>query len=714
MTSNTAQDILQKTFGYPAFRGSQQAIIDTVCAGSNAMVIMPTGGGKSLCYQIPSLLLHGCGVVVSPLIALMQDQVDALKQLGIKAAFLNSSQSWQEQQAIEQALRQNEIQLLYVAPERLIQPATLAMLQPLPIALFAIDEAHCVSQWGHDFRSDYLQLHCLQTYFPQVPRIALTATADEQTQQDILLRLQMTDAATFIAGFDRPNISYQIHDKNNARSQLLKFIRSEHGDDAGIVYCLSRKKVEATAQWLSEQGFDALPYHAGLPQEMRQFNQQRFLREEGVIIVATVAFGMGIDKPDVRFVAHLDLPKSIEAYYQETGRAGRDGKKAHAWMVYGLQDVIKLRQMMENSQANEEFKRIERYKLDAMLGLCEITSCRRQALLHYFGENTQDHCGNCDACLNPVITWDGTEAAQKALSCVYRTGSRFGVNHLIDVLRGADNDKIKQFQHHKISTYGIGSELSATQWRSVYRQLISRGLLTVDLQGYGALLLTDKCRPVLRGEETIHLRKDLSPATSNKKKAASNKHSLSGEDQRLWQALRECRKKLAAEHEVPPYVVFHDATLMEMLRYQPQSEAQMLKISGIGEQKLTRFGAAFIDTISDFVAENTTDQQASGIQQQKILQLCNGGFSAYSIAEQLQLKELQVYNILAELIEMAALPLNKAVQINDEQQRLIEQSLLDSGDLEDEPFNYKHCKELLGQDINGGILRCVRAHLLAH
>ncbi|NRB38295.1 MAG: RecQ family ATP-dependent DNA helicase, partial [Pseudomonadales bacterium] len=566
-------------------------------------------------------------------------------------------------------------------------------------------------QWGHDFRADYLKLHCLQTYFPQVPKIALTATADEQTQKDILLRLDIQHAKTFVAGFDRPNIRYHIHDKNNARSQLLRFIRTEHGEDAGIVYCLSRKKVEATAAWLVEQGFDALPYHAGLPQSLRQFNQKRFLREEAVIIVATVAFGMGIDKPDVRFVAHLDLPKSIEAYYQETGRAGRDGKKANAWMVYGLQDVIKLRQMMENSQADEAFKRIERYKLDAMLGLCEITSCRRQALLNYFGEHDTPPCGNCDACLNPTITWDGTEAAQKALSCVYRTGSRFGVNHLIDVLRAGDTEKIRQFKHQTISTYGIGKELSTNQWRSVYRQLISRGFLNVDLQGFGALLLTDKCRPVLRGEETVHLRKEMQ-APSTKKTAKAKSQNLSNEDQQLWQALRECRKKLAAEHEVPPYVVFHDSTLMEMLRYQPSNESQMLKISGVGEQKLQRFGHAFIDTIADFMADNHDDALASSQQQQKILQLCNAGFSAFSIAEQLQLKEFQVYNMLAELIEMAAIPLIKAVQLGQDQQKLIEECLLATGDLEDEPFNYKACKELLGQEINSGILRCVRAHLL--
>ena len=703
--------VLEKTFGYSHFRGDQQAIVDAVISGKDALVIMPTGGGKSLCYQIPSLIREGCGIVISPLIALMQDQVDALRQLGIRASYLNSSQTYEEQREIEQALKSGEIQLLYVAPERLVLPATLHLLQQIPVALFAIDEAHCVSQWGHDFRADYLQLHCLQTYFPQVPKIALTATADAQTRDDILLRLQLPDAQCFVAGFDRPNIHYQIHDKNNARSQLLNFIRQEHGNDAGIVYCLSRKKVDATAQWLSEQGFDALPYHAGLPQSLRQFNQQRFLRDESVIIVATVAFGMGIDKPDVRFVAHLDLPKSIEAYYQETGRAGRDGSKANAWMVYGLQDVIKLRQMLEGSQGDENFKRIERYKLDAMLGLCEITSCRRQSLLSYFGDDLTQPCGNCDACVNPAITWDGSEAAQKALSTVYRTGSRFGVNHLIDVLRGANTQKIQQFNHQKLSTYGIGGDVSADQWRSVFRQLISRAYLTVDLQGYGALLLTQKCKPLLRGEEVIHLRKvDLQ---KSKSKAGAKKHqSLSDQDKPLWQALRACRKKLATEHEVPPFVVFHDATLMEMLRYQPVNEEQMLKISGVGEQKLQRFGAAFIGVIIEHLGAGD-DELQSAQQQQKVLQLCTAGFGVYAMAEQLQLSEFQIYKLLAELIEAAAVSLHKVVPLDAPQLQCIEEALLSGGDLEHEPFDYHQVKEALGQEINSGVLRCVRAHILA-
>ncbi len=703
--------VLEKTFGYKSFRGQQLSIIETITQGQHALVIMPTGGGKSLCYQIPSLLRHGCGIVISPLIALMQDQVDALKQVGIAAAFLNSSQSYHEQQQVEQSLQQGHLQLLYIAPERLILPATLSMLKQQSIALFAIDEAHCVSQWGHDFRADYLQLHCLQTHFPEIPKIALTATADAQTQQDILKNLHLTEAKSFVAGFDRPNIHYQIHDKKNAKQQLLRFIRQEHSDDAGIVYCLSRKKVEATAQWLTEQGFDALPYHAGLPQPLRQFNQQRFLRDDSVIIVATVAFGMGIDKPDVRFVAHLDLPKSIEAYYQETGRAGRDGKAANAWMSYGLQDVIKLRQMLDNSDAEEHFKRIERHKLDAMLGLCEITSCRRQALLHYFGEALEKSCGNCDACLNPVITWDGTEAAQKALSCIYRSGSRFGVNHLIDILRGKLSDKIEQYQHQRLSTFGIGKSLSDHQWRSVYRQLIAQGFIRVNLQAFGALELTDQCRPLLRGDLRIQLRKDAATLNSPKKHN-TKQQSLSQQDQQLWQALRQCRKDLAQAQGVPPFVIFHDATLMEMLRYQPVSENQMLKISGVGEEKMARYGQAFIDVLADFLQHNSATNHET-LSAQKALQLCQQGLSIDAIAAQLQLNNFQTYKLMAELIEANAITLEKVIHLELAQQKLIEACLLESGDLDQEPFNYRAVQELLGHPVNAGILRCVRAHLLS-
>ena len=591
--------VLKDIFGYEDFRGPQREIIDELMAGRHALVLMPTGGGKSLCYQIPSLLRPGVGIVISPLIALMQDQVDALRELGVRASFLNSSLSADEQRSVLQSLRAGALDLLYVAPERLNQSATLDLLHSLDIALFAIDEAHCVSQWGHDFRVDYLQLSILQEQFPQVPRIALTATADDNTRAEIVERLGLGEARHFVSGFDRPNIQYRITQKQTPRQQLLRFLRREHEKDAGIVYCLSRKKVDDTAAWLVEQGFDAVPYHAGLSAEQRQRNQQRFLREDSVIVVATIAFGMGIDKPDVRFIVHLDLPKSLEAYYQETGRAGRDGEPATAWMVYGLQDVIMLRQMMDTSQGNEKFKRIERAKLDAMLGLCEITSCRRQALLHYFGEQTSAYCGNCDACLTPAPTWDGTEAARKALSCVYRTGQRFGVNYLIDVLLGAESDKIFQNGHQHLSTYGIGKELEGNAWRSVFRQLVARGYLNVDHATYGGLHLNEKSRGLLKGEERIDLRIDVQEVLAKPEKKSRSGHKVADADKQLWDALRQCRKAFADEKDVPPYVIFHDASLMDMVHYRPLTEQQFLSISGVGQSKLEKYGDAFLQVIRE-------------------------------------------------------------------------------------------------------------------
>lgn len=584
---NNAQDILQSVFGFQSFRPPQDQIIDSVIAGDDAMVIMPTGGGKSLCYQIPSLVREGCGVVVSPLIALMQDQVSALKLLGVRAAFLNSTLDPSEAAEIESDLRNGTLDLLYIAPERLNQNRTIALLQSATISLFAIDEAHCVSQWGHDFRADYLQLSMLAELFPEVPRIALTATADERTRGEIINRLGLEHGGHFIAGFDRPNIRYRIALKHNAKTQLLKFLKEEHPRDAGIVYCLSRKKTEEIAHWLTLQGFNALPYHAGLPTQTRATNQARFLREEGVIVVATIAFGMGIDKPDVRFVAHLDLPKTVESYYQETGRAGRDGMPADAWMVYGLQDVIKLRQMMSTSEGSEEHKRAEQHRLNAMLGFCEITSCRRQALLAYFDDHMPNPCGNCDTCLEPADTWDGTESARMALSTAYLTGQRFGVNHLIDVLRGSEGEKIFQFEHHTISVYGIGKALSNDQWRSVFRQLVARGLLSVDLERFGALRLEERCRPLLRGEETIELRRDLKQKTTKRQTRSPLPNDI---DVTLWEALRDCRRGFAEEQNVPPYVIFHDSTLQEMCVSLPSSLERLAEISGVGERKLEKYG----------------------------------------------------------------------------------------------------------------------------
>ncbi len=595
----SAQNILQTVFGYPSFRSPQDEIIQTVVEGGDALVLMPTGGGKSLCYQIPALIRPGCGIVVSPLIALMKDQVDALREVGVKASYLNSSLDSATANQVEQALVAGELDLLYIAPERLNQERTMSLLQHSSIALFAIDEAHCVSQWGHDFRADYLQLSILQEYFPDVPRIALTATADERTRAEIIHRLGLGEARQFIAGFDRPNIRYRIALKHNARQQLLRFLKDEHLEDAGIIYCLSRKKTEETASWLQEQGFKALPYHAGLNAETRADNQSRFLREEGVIVVATIAFGMGIDKPDVRFVAHLDLPKTVESYYQETGRGGRDGEPTDAWMIYGLQDVIKLRQMMEGSGGSEEHKRAEQHRLNAMLGLCEITSCRRQVLLNYFGDDLPEPCGNCDNCLEPVDTWDGTEAARMALSAVYRTGERFGVKHVVDVLLGSETEKITQHGHDKLPTYGIGKAIDNNQWSSVFRQLVARGFVCVDMERFGALRLEEKCRPLLRGDEQIELRRDI------KKKEAKRltKTFLSEDiDSALWESLRECRRELAAEQGIPPYIIFHDRTLQEMCVTVPQTMEQFGLLGGVGERKLDKYGPTFLQAINDHLA----------------------------------------------------------------------------------------------------------------
>lgn len=596
-----AVEILNSLYGYDSFRGHQAEIIEHVSAGNNALVLMPTGGGKSLCYQIPSLLRAGVGIIISPLIALMQDQVGAMQQLGVKAAFLNSTLSHSEQNELEQQLLSGQLDLLYIAPERLIKPYTLDLLSRCELALFAIDEAHCVSQWGHDFRTDYLSLSLLSERFPNIPRIALTATADIRTRKEIIERLSLTGSNAYISGFDRSNIRYAITNKTTPKKQLLAFLQ-QRKQDAGIVYCLSRKKVEDTAQWLSEQGFKALPYHAGLPAQLRQTHQNRFLREDGVIIVATIAFGMGIDKPDVRFVAHLDLPKSIEAYYQETGRAGRDGQPADAWMIYGLQDVVRLQQMVQGSDGSEQFKRTEQHKLEAMLGLCEVTSCRRKVLLSYFADEAPSQCGNCDNCQLPPVTWDATEAAQKVLSCIYRTGQRFGVVHVMDVLQGKENEKVLQHGHQKLSTFGIGSDIHEAQWRSVIRQLVVRGFLRVDLEGYSALQLTDRCRPVLTGEQLLHLRKEELKAPSTKKGSGKTykKSQIASEDQELWDELRECRKYLAEEHNVPPYLIFHDATLKEMLDTMPMSGTEFLTITGVGDSKLEKYGADFIEIISRY------------------------------------------------------------------------------------------------------------------
>ncbi len=598
---SSARDILKKVFGYPEFRGNQADIIQHVVDGNDALVLMPTGGGKSLCYQIPALARPGVGIVISPLIALMQDQVDAMLQLGVNAAYLNSSLDSQAALQVERDFLAGKFDLLYVAPERLLMPRFLQMLARVPIALFAIDEAHCVSQWGHDFRPEYVQLSILAEQFPDIPRIALTATADDPTRREIIEKLGLTQARQFVSSFDRQNIRYRIVQKQSAREQLNAFLSAEHKGDAGIVYCLSRKRVDDTAAWLQAKGWDALPYHAGMSNAERKKNQQRFIREEGCIVVATVAFGMGIDKPNVRFVAHLDLPKSMEGYYQETGRAGRDGLPANAWLTYGLGDVIMLRQMLDGSEANEQHKRLERRKLDALLGFCETTVCRRQVLLNYFGETFSAPCHNCDNCLAPVATWDGKIPAQMAMSCVYRTGQRFGVKHLIDVLLGKVTDQVERFQHQKVSTFGIGQAYTLAQWNSIFRQLVAANLLTVDMSGYGSLRLTEKSKPLLRGEHTIALRKDPDVSVKAAKTAAKvKKTKMSVPNDELWQALKTKRLELAKEQGVPPYVIFHDSTLLEIHAQKPTNLFDFVKISGVGQRKLERYGDAFIGVVLKF------------------------------------------------------------------------------------------------------------------
>lgn len=599
-----AQEILLKTFGYSEFRGKQEDIINHVIQGGDALVLMPTGGGKSLCFQIPALARSGTAIVISPLIALMQDQVDALLQLGVKAAFLNSSLDGHSAYQVEQDLLQGRLDLLYVAPERLLMPRFLELLADAQLALFAIDEAHCVSQWGHDFRPEYIQLSVLHERFPTVPRIALTATADDPTRREIIKNLSLGQAKQFISSFDRPNIRYRIVQKKNPKDQLHEFIESEHKGDAGIVYCLSRKRVEETADWLCEQGWDALPYHAGLSNSTRQKNQKRFIRDEGVVMVATVAFGMGIDKPNVRFVAHLDLPKSMEGYYQETGRGGRDGLPTNAWLAYGFGDVVTLRQMVDSSEADDQHKWLERRKLDALLGYCETTLCRRQVMLHYFGETYQAACGNCDNCLEPVATWDGKVAAQMAMSCVYRTGQRFGVKHLTDVLLGKNSPQVERFRHDKVSTFGIGQAYTPLQWSSIYRQLVAANLLAVDMNGYGGLRLTEKSGPLLRGEHTIALRNDPEPSGRKRKSKTSVKREQGQGQQQiphdaLWQALKSKRLELAKEQGVPPYVIFHDSSLLEIHRTKPRTLGAFAEISGVGESKLKRYADAFMRVVAE-------------------------------------------------------------------------------------------------------------------
>ncbi len=701
-----AQKILKTTFGYDSFRHSQQEIIQQLLDGKDALVLMPTGGGKSLCFQIPAIVRTGTAIVVSPLIALMQDQVDALRQLEIKAAFLNSSLSFKESQNIEQQLINNELDLLYLAPERLLTEQMLALLDRTQVSLFAIDEAHCVSQWGHDFRPEYQKLKILHERFPSIPRIALTATADQRTRDEIVLQLKLENAGIYINSFDRPNINYAITEGNNPKQRLWRFLEEKHPQDAGIVYCLSRKKVESIAEWLSDQGRLALPYHAGLPQELRQKNQQRFLREEGVIIVATIAFGMGIDKPDVRFVAHLNLPKSIEAYYQETGRAGRDGEPAHAWMAYGLQDVITLRQFMQDSKADEMHKRVEHHKLESMLGLCELITCRRHALLAYFDEKSKEKCGACDNCLNPPEKWDGSEAAQKALSSIYRTEQRFGVNYIVDILLGKIDERTQRNRHDQISTFGIGKEFSNAEWRSIFRQLIALGYIDIDMERHGALRLTEKCRPILRGEQKLDLRKQTKEEKLVKEK--KQKSTVRPQDEPLWEALRALRLELAEESGVPPFVIFHDSTLQDMVRKRPKTSDDMRRISGVGEQKLARYGQKYLSEIVKFPLDELLNNNLGATVNETLI-LYQQGMAIDQIAQQREVKETTIYTHLADAIEVGLLDVRDVIDLKDDE---YDEIVFSIESLEDEEKGrLKPVYEALDQEYDYGILRCVQASI---
>lgn len=703
-----AQRVLKDIFGYDSFRGRQGAIIERVARGGDALVLMPTGGGKSLCFQVPALLRDGLAVVVSPLIALMDDQVATLEELGVAAAALNSTLNAEEQRELAARIRRGEIKMLYLAPERLVQPRMLDFLRGLEIALFAIDEAHCVSQWGHDFRPEYLQLGQLAEQFPQVPRIALTATADKRTREEIVTRLHLQDAERFLSSFDRPNIFYRIVPKESPRKQLLAFL-AERRSDAGIVYCLSRKKVDEVAALLCENNFPALPYHAGLPAATRAANQKRFLNEEGLIMVATIAFGMGIDKPNVRFVAHMDLPKSLEAYYQETGRAGRDGLPADAWMAYGLQDVLMLKQMLQSSEGDERHKRLEHHKLDAMLALCEETRCRRQALLAYFDEEMPQPCGHCDNCVDGVQTWDATEPARQALSAIYRTGQRYGVGHLVDVLLGKDTEKVRSFGHDKLSVFGVGKGRSESEWRSLYRQVVARGLADIDLEGYGGLRLSDTCRPLLRGEVTLELRKELKPQTSSSRgtgSASPASQLVRGEEREQWEALRTLRRNLAQEHAVPPYVIFPDSTLLEMLRSKPTSMAEMGRVSGVGARKLERYGEAFLQVLAGG-GGGEAPREVADIRHE-LISLARAGMTPMQIAGQLQCSEKNVYSLLAEAIGEHQLSLEQALDLPEELMSEIQDAFLD-GEGELPPV-----AEIAGQftgRVPEGVLYCVRAAL---
>lgn len=706
-----AHSVLESVFGYKSFRLEQARVIETLLAGGDCLALMPTGGGKSLCYQIPALIRAGTGIVVSPLIALMQDQVDALRLLGVRAAFLNSTHDRDTAWRIERELQSGDLDIVYVAPERLVQERTISLLTDCKIALFAIDEAHCVSQWGHDFRPEYRQLRVLAERFATVPRVALTATADERTRQDIVSELKLENAATFISSFDRPNIRYTIAEMGSlsAREKLWSFIEAEHPKDAGIVYCLSRKSVEETAAWLSSKGRRALAYHAGLPAELRRAAQETFLKDDGVIITATIAFGMGIDKPDVRFVAHLNLPKSVEAYYQETGRAGRDGDPANAWLAYGIQDVVQLRQWIAQSDGSEAFKKVQRQKLDALIGLAELPGCRRQALLAYFGEKLAEPCGNCDNCLEPPQTIDGTILARKALSAVYRTGQTYGSGYVIDVLTGKAEERILRNGHDRLSVFGIGSDTTAATWKGLFRQLIARGYIASDDEGHGALYLTDISRPLLRDEERFSLRLEKSDTRKPKaKKQSSVALNVPQSDQPLFAALKALRLELATQSKLPPYVICHDRTLAELAEKRPVTADELHGITGFGDSKVRRYGEQVISVIQKF-ARHPALQNRLSVTVNQTLALHLEGYDAEEIANRRSLELSTIYGHFAEAIEAGVVDVSSVLTITPAEIDEILSAFERCNSLDTGHLGPAHAA--LGGRYDFGILKCLMADL---
>ncbi|MHB1157950.1 MAG: DNA helicase RecQ [Phycisphaerales bacterium] len=720
-SSADPQTVLREVFGFDEFRGPQRQIIDAVLAGGDALVIMPTGGGKSLCYQLPSLILPGTGIIVSPLIALMADQVQALQQLGVRVTYINSTMPPDLAMAAERDMIAGRFDLVYVSPERLCQPRFLDQLARTRLALFAIDEAHCVSQWGHDFRPEYMQLSVIHEKFPGVPRLALTATADAPTRADIVDRLNLHSAGHFISGFDRPNIRYTVTPKNSPRQQLMAFLNDGHLDESGIIYCLSRKKTEQVAEFLQSQNLNALPYHAGLDKQVRHKNQQRFIHEDKLIIVATIAFGMGIDKPDVRYVAHLDLPKSIEAYYQETGRAGRDGLPAEAWMTYGLSDTVMLRQFIDRAGSPPQQKQIEHAKLDALIDYCETSRCRRQVLINYFGDRYDHPCGNCDTCLNPAVMFDATIAAQKALSCVFRVEQSFGAGHVIDVLLGKNTEKVERFRHDRLSTFGIGAELNAHGWRSVFRQLVSIGALHVDGE-HNTLRLTDKSRPILRKQQTVTLRRDVvsRPVKQKRDRQRSQTYDLLTTDaqKQLFQQLRELRRRLADEQGVPPYVVFGDRTLIDMVLRAPGSLARMAAVHGVGQRKLEQYGRVFLDVIagssvapSEMPAteDDLSPEQPMSDSVMDTANRLNLGHTIEQVAQQRQLSPNTIWSHIAEAVAAGLLDARKLLPLTDAQfteiaDQFERQPVEDRGRL-------KPVFDALSGRYPYEIIRCIAAHL---